>query len=251
MEDKTTRLAELIVQRKPTVALTGAGISVPSGIPDFRSPGTGLWDKIDPMEVASIHGFEKNPAKFFQFMAPLESLVESGRPNPAHDAVAELENMGLLRSIITQNIDNLHQDAGSKNVIELHGNASRGTCRGCGGKFKRAELAGLADGSGVPRCPRCGGVIKPDVVLFGESLPFDALMTAQRDAGECGVMLVVGSSLTVAPASMMPQVAYRAGAAVAVINLQSTYMDSYAEVALHEKVEEALPAVVAKVKELI
>ncbi|MFH1539593.1 MAG: NAD-dependent deacylase [bacterium] len=245
------RIAESIARSQPAVALTGAGHSTPSGIPDFRSPGTGLWDKIDPMEVASIHGFMANPAKFYRFMAPLSEMVKNSKPNPAHYALAELGEMGLLKSVITQNIDNLHQEAGSKNVIELHGSGETGTCMNCGKNFPRADFEPLLDAESVPRCDGCGGVIKPDVVLFGEALPYEALMQAQKDSESCGVMLVVGSSLTVAPASMLPQLALRAGAKVSIINLQSTYMDPHAYAVLHEKLEEAVPAIVERVKEKV
>lgn len=251
MTETIERIAEAIVGSQPAVALTGAGHSTPSGIPDFRSPGSGLWEKIDPMEVASIGGFMDNPAKFYKFMAPLTEKIKNSKPNPAHYALAELEKMGLLKSVITQNVDNLHQAAGSKNVIELHGSAETGTCMKCGAGFSRSEFDALVNSEGVPRCNLCGGVIKPDVVLFGESLPYEALMRAQSDSGGCGAMLVAGSSLTVAPASMLPQMALRAGAKISIINLQETYMDPHAFAVLRGKLEEALPAIVERVREKI
>lgn len=251
VEETVERIAESIVSSQPVVALTGAGHSTPSGIPDFRSPGTGLWDKIDPMEVASIDGFTANPAKFYKFMAPLSEMMKNSRPNPAHYALAELEKAGLLKSVITQNIDNLHQAAGSKNVIELHGSAETGTCMKCGKDFSRDSFEALADSEGVPRCDGCGGAIKPDVVLFGELLPREALMRAQSDSESCGAMLVAGSSLTVAPASMLPLIALRVGAKISIINIQETHMDQHAHAVLHEKLEEALPAIVGKVLEKV
>ena len=250
MEDKVTKIAGMILESKSTVALTGAGISTPSGIPDFRSPGSGLWEKVDPMEVATIYAFRANPAAFYRFMAPMSELVRKAKPNTAHLALSELESMNLLRSVITQNIDNLHQRAGSKRVIELHGNGECAHCLECRKKFGRDELeTRFAEGE-IPRCD-CGGVIKPDVVLFGEQLPYDAMLQAQSDTEGCTLMLVVGSSLTVQPAAMFPNLAARYGAKVVVVNLQPTYMDNYAEVVMNEKVEVVLPAIVEKVKAMM
>jgi NAD-dependent deacetylase len=233
--------ALLLNRSRMTVALTGAGSSTPSGIPDFRSPGCGLWGKFDPVEVATIDAFLSHPAKFFEFMAPMGEMLRNAEPNPAHIALAELEKRGKLKSIITQNIDNLHQRAGSSNVIELHGNAQTAHCTKCRTAFQTESIMESATG-GVPHC-ECGGVIKPDVVLFGEALPFQAMNQAQRDTLACDVMIVVGSSLTVAPASMLPQAALQSGAHIIVVNLQETYIDSRAHVVLREKVEIALPAI--------
>ena len=242
MTELIKEAALLLNRSRMTVALTGAGSSTPSGIPDFRSPGCGLWEKFDPVEVATIDAFMRNPAKFFEFMAPMGEMLRNAEPNPAHTALAELEKRGKLKSIITQNIDNLHQRAGSLNVIELHGNAQTAYCVKCRTAFQTENIMEKANGGGVPRC-ECGGVIKPDVVLFGESLPFQAMNQAQRDAMDCDVMLVVGSSLTVAPASLLPQAALQGGAHIIVVNLQETYIDSSARVVLREKVEIALPAI--------
>lgn len=242
MNPKHEQAARLIRDSKMTVALTGAGISTPSGIPDFRSPGSGLWEKHDPFEVATIDAFNRNPDRFFEFMAPWGKIVREARPNPAHDALAALEKRNLLKSVITQNIDNLHQRAGSVNVIELHGNTLHGTCRRCHARYGAEEM--LADFNGqVLRC-ECGGVIKPDVILFGEMLPMEALSQAQIDAAGCDVMLVAGSSLTVAPASMLPQAAAQSGAHIVVVNLQETCIDHRADVVIREKVETALPAII-------
>lgn len=246
-EDLIDRAAQLIKNSRMTVALTGAGISTPSGIPDFRSPGSGLWEKIDPIEVATIDSFLRRPDRFYQFMKSISQTVENAQPNPAHLALAEWEQMGLLHSIVTQNIDNLHQRAGSKNVIELHGNGERAFCMKCRKKHTPAEIKQLLADNDVPYC-ECGGVIKPDVILFGEQLPLQALVQAERNSENCGVMVVVGSSLTVAPASMLPQMALRLGAKLIVVNLQETYVDSYAEAVIHEKVEVALPAITEKIK---
>lgn len=242
-EESIHKAADIIRNSKKTVALTGAGISTPSGIPDFRTPGKGLWEKVDPVEVATIDSFRTHPEKFFSFMAPFAKAVEEAPVNPAHKALADWESMGLLNSIITQNIDNLHRRAGSKNVIELHGNSERAHCTKCRSLFKTEDLrARMKSADGVPRCD-CGGVVKPDVVLFGEQLPFTELVRAERDSESCEVMVVVGSSLTVAPASFMPRVALANGAKLIIVNLQETYIDSHAEVILREKVEEALPKI--------
>ncbi|MFA6448698.1 MAG: NAD-dependent deacylase [bacterium] len=243
------KAAELIRNSKKTVALTGAGISTPSGIPDFRTPGKGLWEKVDPVEVATIETFRTNPENFFTFMAPFVSAVETAPVNPAHQALADWETMGLLNSIITQNIDNLHRRAGSKKVIELHGNSERAHCMKCRKLYGPDEIRARikAGEKGVPRCD-CGGVIKPDVVLFGEQLPYTELVQAERDSESCDVMIVVGSSLTVAPASFMPRVALQNGAKLIVVNLQETYIDPRAEIVLREKVEEALPMITELIK---
>lgn len=238
-EQSLAQAVSLLRDAKRAVALTGAGISTPSGIPDFRSPNSGLWNKIDPMEVATIDVFLSAPKKFFEFMGPISAKFGEAEPNAAHTALAELESMGRIRGVITQNIDNLHQRAGSANVIELHGNGDHAHCLRCKKEYRAAELEGLMR-DGVPRC-ECDGLIKPDVVLFGESLPVDALDRAQQHCRECDVLLVAGSSLTVMPASFLPQMALQSGARVIVVNLQPTYMDSRADVVMHERVEVALP----------
>lgn len=227
-----------------TVALSGAGISTPSGIPDFRSPGSGLWEKVDPIEVATIDAFRRNPEKFYQFMGPLAKVVAGAAPNPAHTTLAGWESAGRLHSVVTQNIDNLHQRAGSKNVLELHGNGDRARCMKCGKPYTSEDIKKKLENGEVPYCDcEQQGIIKPDVVLFGEQLPFGTLMQAQQDAEECDAMIVVGSSLTVAPASMLPQMACQYGAKLIVINLQDTYVDSLASVVIKEKVEVALPLI--------
>jgi NAD-dependent deacetylase len=244
MTDLIEAAAALIRESRMTVCLSGAGISVPSGIPDFRSPGSGLWEKVDVLEVATIDGFTRDPSKFFKFMAPVAESLAAAKPNPAHIALADMEKRGLLRSVITQNIDTLHQQAGSATVYELHGNTRSGRCMNCLAVYSAQDMPDRAPDE-VPYC-RCGGVIKPDVVLFGESLPFEALARAQRDAAACDVMLVAGSSLTVAPASMLPQIAFQNGAQIIIVNLMETYMDQRAAVVLRQSVDTALPAIAAK-----
>ena len=186
------RLAELIRSAGPVVALTGAGISVPSGIPDFRTPGTGLWANVDPMAVAHISVWRRDPARFWSFYGQRFSLLDGKRPNGAHFALAELERRGLLAGVITQNIDGLHAAAGSSDPVEVHGSVRTASCLRCRLRYALAETRErlAADEEGVPRCD-CGAPLKPDVVLFGELLPEDALHRASVMAGEADLMLAI------------------------------------------------------------
>lgn len=246
MNEKIKQAAALIKNSRYTVALTGAGISVPSGIPDFRSPNTGLWDKVDPMEVATIQAFTRNPKKVMEFMLPLVNTILNAEPNEAHKALAELEEKNLLKCVITQNIDNLHQKAGSKNVVEVHGNMREAVCLSCAkmisfGAYMENVQAALSSGK-FPSCD-CGGMMKPNVVFFGEALPHDAISAAQKAAEECDVMLIAGSSLAVYPVASLPFVAYERGAKIIIVNLEATPVDSRACVALHEEVDKVLPEI--------
>ena len=226
------------------VALTGAGISTPSGIPDFRSPGSGLWEKVNPMLVASLFSFRLRPRAFYDWARPLAKKLLEAEPNPAHCALAELEERGLLKAVITQNIDSLHQRAGSKRVLELHGHLREATCLKCR-KIVPAQglIEGFIESGEAPRCP-CGGLLKPNVVLVGELLPRWVLLEAWGEAERCDLMLVVGSSLEMAPASEIPRVAQRYGAKIVIVNYQETYMDSLADVVIREDVAEVLPRII-------
>ena len=217
--DLIKKTAQAIREAKKGIAFTGAGISVESGIPDFRGP-SGLWEKFDPMEYATIEAFCSNPQKVWTMIKEMGSLLEKSRPNPAHLALAELEQMGFLSSIVTQNIDDLHQAAGSKKVIEFHGSGKRFTCMNCGKACDRREvkLDFLP-----PRC-FCGGVLKPDIVFFGEPIPWKAHTEAQNEAGSCDLMLVIGTSAVVSPACDLPVIAKRRGAKVVEINLEETQL---------------------------
>lgn len=238
------RAATLLRSARHAVALTGAGISTPSGIPDFRSPASGLWQQADPMVGASIYGFRRSPQAFYDWLRPLVRQVLEARPNLAHVALARLEHDGRLRAVITQNIDGLHQRAGSRRVLELHGHTRTATCLRCGRKVPAEPLiAEVLASPAVPRCRECGGALKPDVVLFGEMLPLDVLEEAEREARACDVMLVAGSSLTVAPASLLPEMAREHGARLVIVNREPTGLDRSAEVVLHADVAEALPAI--------
>ena len=214
-EDNVARAVGLILESRRTVALSGAGISTASGIPDFRSPGSGLWDKVNPFIVASIHGFRLRPKAFYDWLRPLAVKLQAALPNPAHVALVRLEEMELLRAVITQNIDGLHQMAGSQRVLELHGDSRQARCMKCGKELPTEAFIGrFIDDGKVPRCPDCRGVMKPNVVLFGELLPLRTLLESQAEAEACDLMLVVGSSLLVAPASELPLSAKRCGAKV-------------------------------------
>jgi NAD-dependent deacetylase len=239
-------LAELIRSAGTVVALTGAGISVPSGIPDFRSPGTGLWENIDPMEVAHIDVFRRDPQRFWHFYGDRFTALRDKRPNGAHAALAELERRGALAAVVTQNIDGLHAAAGTATLIEVHGSIAHSSCLACGRRYEledvRARLA--ADPEGVPRC-ECGRALKPDVVLFGEYLPEAALARASELAASADVLLCVGSSLEVYPVAQLPQITLASGGAVAVVTKGSTPYDEDAAVRLTGDVVTELEAVVA------
>ncbi|MCA9953658.1 MAG: hypothetical protein KC434_02995 [Anaerolineales bacterium] len=198
------RAIELLRQAKRVVALTGAGISTPSGIPDFRSPESGVWDNVDPMEVASIYAFRHNPAIFFDWLRPLATTILTAEPNPAHLALASLEENGRLQAVITQNIDLLHTRAGSRMVYEVHGSLRRATCQGCHHEVDAQPLLEHYAHTGeLPICT-CGHIIKPNVVLFGEMLPARVMHLAQAEAAMCDLMLVAGTSLDVAPRATCP-----------------------------------------------
>lgn len=241
--------AAILAASHHAIALTGAGHSTASGIPDFRSPVSGLWEQVDPMEVASIYGFQRNPLAFYEWIRPLAKQIMEAQPNPAHFALAELEQMGLLHAVITQNIDELHHRAGSKRVLELHGSVRTATCTRCRKRMPTAEMWSAFVASGeLPHCPACGGFLKPDVVLFGELLPLDVLFEAQQEAEQCDVMMVAGSSLEVYPAAELPSRALEHGAKLIVVNYQPTYIDGHAAVVIHEDVAVILPQIAARVK---
>lgn len=239
------RLAELLRQSASTVVLTGAGVSVPSGIPDFRSPETGLWAKVDPMEVAHIEVFERDPARFWSYYRPRFASLGDKEPNRAHEALAELERRGLLAGVITQNIDRLHRAAGSRNVVEVHGSIETSTCRECETSFGLEEVEELFDGRGVAICSGCGGAVKPDVVLFGELLPEAAMARATELAERAELMLCVGSSLAVHPVAGLPLLTLERGGRLAIVTKGPTPYDDAAELKLEGEVDEELAATMA------
>jgi NAD-dependent deacetylase len=240
--------ADLFRQSKHAVSLTGAGLSTPSGIPDFRSTGTGLWSHDEPMEVASLSTFRTAPERFFEWFRPLASQIYNAQPNPGHLSLAELEKAGRIHSIITQNIDMLHQKAGSQNVIEMHGTMQTLTCTQCYYQAQAAlHLDTFVENGRIPRCPKCGHIFKPDVILFGEQLPQAAWFKAQREARQCDLMLVVGSSLEVLPVAGLPMQALDRGAHLIIINNAQTYINVRADVVISEDVAVIIPAIVEKV----
>ena len=240
------RLASLVREAGSVVALTGAGISVPSGIPDFRSPGSGLWANVDPMEVAHIDAWRADPERFWHFYGDRFQALEGKEPNGAHRALVELEQRGRLDAIITQNIDRLHRRAGSGHLVEVHGSIDTSSCLTCGATFPIGEVrARLSDSPvSVPSCD-CGEPLKPEVVLFGEWLPQGALGQAYALAAGADVLLCIGSSLEVHPIAQLPGVTRQAGGAVAVITAGPTPWDGRAAVKLDGDVVAELEALVA------
>jgi NAD-dependent deacetylase len=222
--------------------LTGAGVSVPSGIPDFRSPGTGLWENVDPMEVAHIDVFRRDPARFWSYYRPRFGMLADKQPNGAHRVLAQLEERGMLAAVVTQNIDTLHRKAGSRDVIEVHGTIESSSCWDCNSSYALAEVDDLFDDAGVARCT-CGGPVKPDVVLFGEMLPEAAMSRAHALCEGADLLLCVGTSLEVYPVAGLPSVTTAAGGRVAIVTQGPTPYDSDAVVRLHGDVVEELEAV--------
>jgi NAD-dependent deacetylase len=241
-----TRLASLIGEAESVVALTGAGVSVPSGIPDFRSPGTGLWSNVNPMEVAQIDAFHRDPGRFWSFYGQRFQTLGDKRPNRAHLALVELERAGLLDAVITQNIDRLHERAGTQNLVEVHGSIAHSSCLVCGRRYEledvRARYEGASDG--VPRCD-CGRPLKPGVVLFGEYLPLEATTQAEALAAGADLMLCIGSSLEVYPVAQLPETTLSNGGQIAIVTQSRTPLDRHAAVRMNGDVVDELGAVLA------
>ena len=245
LDSRVELLAGLVRDAGSVVALTGAGISVPSGIPDFRSPGTGLWEKVNPMEVAHIDVFRRDPERFWHFYGDRFATLRTKEPNGAHRALVALEEAGHLDAVITQNIDQLHRRAGTHELVEVHGSIAESRCLACGARFPLDEARErLAANDGVPPCD-CGEPLKPDVVLFGELLPVAALERATELAANADLLLCVGSSLEVHPVAALPDLTLRAGGRVAIVTQGPTPYDHEAEVKLDGDVEAELQALVA------
>jgi len=240
------RLAALVRDAESVIALTGAGISVPSGIPDFRSPGTGLWEKVNPMEVAHIDVFRRDPERFWHFYGDRFATLRTKEPNGAHRALVALEETGHLDAVITQNIDQLHRRAGTRELVEVHGSIATCSCLACRGSVALDEARDrlAADPAGVPRCD-CGQPLKPDVVLFGEMLDEARMERAFALAGEADVLLCIGSSLEVYPVAGLPDVTLRSGGALAIVTQGRTPFDREARVRLGGDVVSELEALVA------
>jgi NAD-dependent deacetylase len=243
LEDSIKRAAETLRKARYAVALTGAGVSTESGIPDFRSPGTGLWEKEDP-EDFTIESFNRDPRGFYRRIKPLIAVIHQAMPNQGHQALASLEARGILKSVITQNIDGLHQGAGSKNVWEVHGTFKTGTCCSCGKKSSTADLVFFLERGDEPDCAHCGGVVKPDVTLFGEDMPPD-FQQAHKEALRCDCMLVVGSSLQVAPVGYLPRYSKQ----LLIINRGTTPYDEMAQVVIRKSAGEILPLLLQELEQ--
>ena len=232
------RLAELVRERQPCVVLTGAGISTESGIPDFRSA-EGIWARYDPFEVAHIDAFRRDPFRVWEFYALRLDALERAEPNDGHRALAELEEQGWIRAVVTQNVDGLHQRAGSSEVVEVHGSLREAECIHCG---VRVPMADAGEQLPLPSCQECGEALTPGVVMFGELLPVGAIERAQRLAAEAGLLLVVGSSLEVHPVAALPGDTLASGGALAIVNRGVTPWDSRAELVLDGGAGETLRA---------
>jgi NAD-dependent deacetylase len=235
------RLADLVRSGQPCVVLTGAGVSTESGIPDFRSP-TGLWAEFDPLEYGSIRAFREDPAKVWRFYAPRFSMLTDAEPNDAHRALARLERAGLVRAVVTQNIDLLHSRAGSTEVVEVHGSIRTSTCPRCGRRFELDRVLAQLEHAPAPLCDGCGAILKPDVVFFGEILPEAAIDWAFELAREAALLLVVGSALEVYPVAGLPLETLDTGGRLAIVNLGRTALDRHAELRIEAPAGEALRA---------
>jgi NAD-dependent deacetylase len=243
-DDPIRQAAALLRDAQHAVAQTGAGVSTPSGIPDFRSVDSGLWNNVDPFEVGSLVGFRRRPEAFFEWVRPLTRLILDAKPNPAHLAIAAMEQHGVIKALITQNIDMLHTRAGSHTIYEVHGHLREATCIECFGVYPTNGLLNVfADTGEIPHCPGCGAILKPNVILFGEAMPVTVLHKAQRAARQADVLIVAGTSLEVAPASEIPLIAHAHGAQVIIVNREPTYADSYAEIVIRDDVAHALPEI--------
>jgi NAD-dependent deacetylase len=245
VDSSAAELAELIKASERVVALTGAGVSVPSGIPDFRTPGKGIWAKVDPMSVATIDAFHRDTERFWEFYRPRFHDLADKLPNPAHEALATLEARGLLEAVITQNIDLLHRKAGSENVIEVHGSIATASCTSCAARYPLEQVESLFDTDGVASCTCCAGKVKPDVVLFGELLPAEAMARAQELCSTADLLLCAGSSLEVYPVAGLPEVTLGAGGRIAIVTRSSTPYDDAAAVRMNGDVAEDLQEVLA------
>jgi NAD-dependent deacetylase len=243
--EATRELARLVRDRQPCVVLTGAGISTESGIPDFRSP-TGIWTQYDPMEYATISAFRRDPVKVWEFYALRFSVLTEAQPNAGHRALAELERHGLVEAIVTQNVDGLHQAAGSKQVLEVHGSIRTAGCLECGERVPLDEVVASLRDRAAPPCPRCAAILKPDVVMFGELLPVATMERAVELAREAGLLLAVGSSLEVYPVAGLPEETVAAGGTLAIVNLAPTPFDALAEIRIDGTAGETLAAVAAE-----
>jgi NAD-dependent deacetylase len=242
--DPVKTAAHLFLHARHAIVLTGAGLSTPSGIPDFRSEGTGLWSQEPALDIASLATFRTHPELFFEWFRPLAGQIFNAQPNPAHLALARLEQHGFLQAVLTQNIDLLHHKAGSKRVLELHGTLRRFTCTQCYRQFGYDQfLPPFIERGTIPRCPGCSAVLKPDVILFGEQLPQKTLSEARAEVVKCDLMVVIGSSLEVLPVAALPLQALDHGADLIIINNSPTYLNLRANLTFTEDVARIVPTI--------
>jgi NAD-dependent deacetylase len=237
-------LARLLRDNQPCVVLTGAGVSTESGIPDFRSP-TGIWADFDPAEYASLPAFRADPAKVWRFYKPRIAMLTEAEPNAAHLALAALERAGFVKAVVTQNIDQLHERGGSSNVVEVHGSIRAAGCPACGESYPRDAVLAKLEAAPAPACERCGAILKPDVVFFGELLDAETIDRAFELAREARLLLVVGSTLEVHPVAALPGQTLAAGGRLAIVNKGPTAYDRSAEL----KIEDSAAAILAAVAE--
>jgi NAD-dependent deacetylase len=246
MKNVIKKAAQAISHSTKTIALTGAGISVESGIPDFRSPG-GLWERFNPIEYGTIGAFQTNPEKVWQMLREVSCLLARARPNPAHTGLGRLQELRLLQAIITQNVDNLHQEGGATSVIEYHGNAKTLSCLWCKQRYNSDEL-----GTQIPPRCSCGKILKPDVVFFGEPIPIRALQESYELASSCRALLIVGTSGEVTPANTIPETAKRAGATIIEVNVEPTILTEYVtDIFLQGKASEMIAELVREVETIL
>lgn len=248
--NRIEQAAQMIIDSKSTIALTGAGVSTKSGIPDFRGA-DGLWTKVDPAKFASLNGFLSEPMAWWELALELAPSLMNAKPNPAHTKLVELEKMGLLDWVITQNVDGLHQRAGSQYVLEIHGSLFSGTCTVCQYQVDRQYLEKAMKKRQIPvMCPSCGGLVKLDTVFFGEALPQKELAMAIESARQCQLMLAIGSYLVVYPVASLPTIAKQSGAQLIIINQEPTPFDSVADIVFTAEAGETLTTMVEAIRKL-
>ncbi len=243
-------ITKLIIDSNHVIAITGAGISTPSGIPDFRSNGTGLWETNDPMKVASLSAFNKNPRVFFDWLRPLITEIQKAKPNNAHFALAELEKRGYIKSIITQNIDDLHNKAHSINLIEIHGSLNSFQCPKCFNEVESNDeiiLRQYIITNVPPLCPMCGNFLKPKITLYEEQLPQEAWKKAYDQCSKADLILIIGTSLEVTPVNYLPQLGLEKGANIVINTFSQTYLDIDAAIIMNEDVCKVWSAVVKEI----
>jgi len=252
MNDLNTRIqnfAQLILDANNIIALTGAGMGTESGIADFRSPGTGMWEKVNPDEFASIHSYVSDTKKNLNFMLEMGMTIFKAKPNRGHKALTKLQRVGKLTGILTQNIDGLHLKAHSKNVVELHGTAYEAICMGCNKVYPITVMIDQVMGIySIPSCKVCNGLLKPNAIFFGEPLRSEILSQADKMIEMCDLLIVLGSSLLVYPVAFYPRKALSLGAKLAIINIQETNIDTSADVVIHDKIGDVFPRIVDIVK---